>query len=751
MKKIKSAYFYLFISLMTVVLCFVWSGFSVDAFLFDDNRMQWYPVMEKAFEQFFETGRMPDYCFYIGKGLPISEPGYYGTTNPLLMFSYVAAHLFPGVLNTLLVYIIICCVAGNLFLFSAVRRFGYGDWFALLAVGMLTSSSGILYYFGWYYVFNNWLFVPMILYVIAATSNAKIGYLAMGIVLAFEIYCGNIQYTFFHYILYGIIAVLIIAVCDRSYFKKLLSNVGVGIVLSLPIVTLCMKASQSFGDANEFMSSRYPIFSLIINAAYPSALFHAVESSFSLEGMSLENLARTSKNIGFFGAAFISIVVWCICAFRSVIRKKSQDDKQSFLTRLGVPLIKLVNCINKPSADRKISALIGGIVVAVLFFINYADGGFFALIMSKLPVVNKFRYLFKALFVALPLVSVIGAAAIYSLKGKKKTVVSVICTGFVLIGLVNNVFVYQFSRNLYTCDDQKTFSEEMDYAQEMIRKNSLELKQYRSVCLILENKLEDEVFDPSKSVSRNYPAYLETFTLSAYEISLPDEVKEQFDLIYDPEGFLTSYGNLCYISHFLLVDDDSIDRLEDQLISNSIKYIFMEKESAIKDPDVSSEKTSNSPERTKTEAFEEILGKLKKVSVVDKIDINEFYYVYVLDGIRSLCASEDGTNVDINDCAMDQISFIAEHSSQDYKLSFTFNDNLTAYGIDDSGNRHDIGLTAADDGNIIVHNDIGDGEIFIQYEDFYCSIAVILSWINLLLLVSVLLYIDFDSRKSRIR
>lgn len=40
--------------LLSLLLLWIWTGFEEEAFLIDDNRTQWYPVMEKAYEDVLE-------------------------------------------------------------------------------------------------------------------------------------------------------------------------------------------------------------------------------------------------------------------------------------------------------------------------------------------------------------------------------------------------------------------------------------------------------------------------------------------------------------------------------------------------------------------------------------------------------------------------------------------------------------------------------------------------------------------------
>ena len=77
--------------LLSLLLLWIWTGFEEEAFLIDDNRTQWYPVMEKAYEDVLE-GKIYYYDFYQMKGMSIAEQGYYGIMNPFMLLSYCLAH-----------------------------------------------------------------------------------------------------------------------------------------------------------------------------------------------------------------------------------------------------------------------------------------------------------------------------------------------------------------------------------------------------------------------------------------------------------------------------------------------------------------------------------------------------------------------------------------------------------------------------------------------------------------------------------
>ena len=52
--------------------------------LFSDNQTQWLPVIDKAYQTFFQTGRFPTIDFFQMQGMKIYGQGYYGSWNPFM-------------------------------------------------------------------------------------------------------------------------------------------------------------------------------------------------------------------------------------------------------------------------------------------------------------------------------------------------------------------------------------------------------------------------------------------------------------------------------------------------------------------------------------------------------------------------------------------------------------------------------------------------------------------------------------------
>ena len=77
-------------------------------------------------------------------------------------------------------------------------------------------------FFYWYYVYNNYLMIPLLLLTFLKGRGEKWKFCACGILLAFEILLGNVQYTCYHYMLYVVICVVyaILEQIPRAFQKS---------------------------------------------------------------------------------------------------------------------------------------------------------------------------------------------------------------------------------------------------------------------------------------------------------------------------------------------------------------------------------------------------------------------------------------------------------------------------------------------------------------------------------------------------
>ncbi|MDE7232435.1 MAG: hypothetical protein K2N37_05110, partial [Lachnospiraceae bacterium] len=305
-----------------VSICYVCllAGGDPEIFLIDDNRTQWYPVMERAYEDLWTAGRIYCYDFYQMKGMSVAGQGYYGVMNPFILLSYTVTKLLPGGIDVVTFYIGLMVVLGNLFFYLTCRRLGCKETLALLMTLTYSTVGCFWAFFIWYYVFNNYFLVPLLVYVfLCCTQKGRLSYCACGIVLAMDLWMGNVQYTFYHYILFGILCLTMIVLKNRRYLTVLCANAVVGIFLSLPMLLLLLQSSGGFQEHENFM--QYPLlyFSLLIHSAIPQGILQRHGISFSF--LDSYVMGRDDNLVCYMGVVGVSLFVALLCVVGHLLKR----------------------------------------------------------------------------------------------------------------------------------------------------------------------------------------------------------------------------------------------------------------------------------------------------------------------------------------------------------------------------------------------------------------------------------------------
>ncbi|MDE7428057.1 MAG: hypothetical protein K2N00_02085, partial [Lachnospiraceae bacterium] len=398
-------------------ICYVCllAGGNPEIFLIDDNRTQWYPVMERAYEALWTAGRIYCYDFYQMKGMSVAAQGYYGIMNPFILLSYSVTKLLPGGVDAITFYIGLMVVLGNLFLYLTCRRLGCKEPLALL-MALTYSTMGCFWsFFIWYYVFNNYFLVPLLVYVfLCCTQEGRLSYCACGIVLAMDLWMGNVQYTFYHYILFGILCLTMTVLKNKRYFVVLCANAAVGILLSLPMLLLLLQASGGFQEHENFM--QYPLlyFSLLIHSVIPQGILQWYGHGFSfLDSYVMERDDNLVCYMGLVGILLFAAVL--LMAGRFLKRARELGDLRGIREELRAGYNRALVWTHEKKT-------IAGCAAALLFFLSLMSGGVAAGLLGVMPVVRNFRYFFKAVFPAVPL-AVLTLSYLVSAGGRESAAV----------------------------------------------------------------------------------------------------------------------------------------------------------------------------------------------------------------------------------------------------------------------------------------------------------------------------------------
>lgn len=657
----------LMIFFTTCLLLLSYGHFSWDVFLFDDNVCQWYPITEKAYEQFFETGVMPSYNFFLLNGFPIANMGYYSLYNPVMMIAYLLEKIIP--FNMFAIYICILCGMGNVIFYLFCRVHAICIRKSVLFTLAYFSAPCFVGFCNWYYTFNNYFIIPLLLYSIFVNPFKKTSYISCGVILAFDLLLGNVQYVCFHYIIYIFVMMGVCAIRKINYLHKMIFNLCVGILLSVPILWLGLCASNDFSNGAQFLSG-----------TTSNSIFFA-NSIFFLMGKSLLGSPRLSCS----AALTIPFILGGSYTVFFVLFRRAE-----------------INCLSMRFKESVV------ILLVILFWLNYNEGGFIAMIMSKLPVISRFRFLFKAFFVIIPLLAIYLCLLESCLKLKRKKILYAVILIFSLVGVSNSFEVYSHTRSLFVAgDDHYTESLYKPQLLKSLDEKNVNYRDYRIASFFSDEKLSKDKHMFDKGLNRNYPSFLGAFSLAAYEIASPMRNLNKINQIYAEKSLITRYGNVGVKSYFLKKIKNNTLQVERQLQDNSVKYLLVKRDSVM-------------PLDTLIQA----MSKFEMVFVERVIEFNNFFDLVVLGDIPSLCRFGKNTDVPLRAERMDLLSFESK-SAGDYVLSFAFNNKLHAYYMNDEGKKETLRLNENENENILVANVPQEKKVYLIYYDPICQWAKI--------------------------
>ena len=227
----------------------------------DDNILQWGPVINKAFDNIFSGKGIPYWNFYQYKGINIFSSGYYGLLNPFMYVSYAISHyLMNGFLETLIVYEIIMYILGNLMMYKILRKLNLKR--STIIIAMLTYSTSVIFslFSFYYFTFNNYFFMPFLMWIFIQTNSKRTRYFIPGIVLAFSLLMGHVQFSCYYVMVYCIFQV--VTAVQKKKLKELvplMTNLMIFIGLSSGIIIGSMKVS---GDRSLILSGKEGFFAL---------------------------------------------------------------------------------------------------------------------------------------------------------------------------------------------------------------------------------------------------------------------------------------------------------------------------------------------------------------------------------------------------------------------------------------------------------------------------------------------------------
>lgn len=803
----------------------------------DDNILQWGPVINKAFDNIFSGKGIPYWNFYQYKGINIFSSGYYGLLNPFMYVSYAISHyLMNGFLETLIVYEIIMYILGNLMMYKILRTLNLKR--STIIIAMLTYSTSVIFFlFSFYYfTFNNYFFMPFLMWTFIQTNSKRTRYFIPGIALAFSLLMGHVQFSCYYVMVYCIFQV--VAAVQKKKLKELvplMTNLMIFIGLSSGIIIGSMKVS---GDRSLILSGNEGFFALSVAVSnifkpicivlfnnktisydnymnyiglgffawfcllYAESILkklHAkTEYGISLTVNKLASHGQIGKKqkmllYGLLYFATLRVVVYylfeqyhyspiadaviVILIAISVVCLLVRDQKTNvhyltsrklrtscvlFLILLFLVLkldfvlyLAAIVCYihffikgkgqNKYNESEKLMHIF---LFAAVFFVIMAEGSGHGIadILCHLPFIREFRFLYKCSFIYVPLIIVTGAYKLDSMKKYYKPVIiaSLVSVIFSFVAILYFMLsgTHNFINNKhYDYWDYKNIKPEVE---SLLDENHID-NNYRFLTI-------GKIYKDNMTYSNNPVEYSSKICFYGFTKNICTEYGlfslNGYDNIFSKKGFdqsnaimkdISTEGMMCnmvasplsYLQY--MKDPEWINKFEDQMISNGVKYVLVDK---------------NSPKAI--EAFTQVIEKCPKLTISTVRDWTHGMELIEIDGVSPICSYGDNIEIPIK-ADLDTLNFDTDFAKDtEIVVSMTYVDNYKLTLYQDGRSVGDAELSETSDGYISAVIPKGNYTVQLSYENKEMNITVLIAIFTTIITLAGVLYLFLNKNSKTI-
>lgn len=803
----------------------------------DDNILQWGPVINKAFDNIFSGKGIPYWNFYQYKGINIFSSGYYGLLNPFMYVSYAISHyLLNGFLETLIVYEIIMYMLGNLMMYKILRTLNLKR--STIIIAMLTYSTSVIFFlFSFYYfTFNNYFFMPFLMWTFIQTNSKRIRYFIPGIVLAFSLLMGHVQFSCYYVMVYCIFQV--VASVQKKKLKELvplMTNLMIFIGLSSGIIIGSMKVSgdrslilsgnEGFFDLSVAISNIFkPIcivlfnnktisygnymnyiglgffawFCLLYAASAIKTLYTKTECGIQLAVSKLTSHGKISNKsrLLLYGILYFASVraavyylfeqyhyspiadaVIVILIAISVVCLLVHDQKTNthymtshklragcvlFLILLFLVLkldfvlyLAAIVCYihffikgkgqNKYNESEKLMHIF---LFAAVFFVIMAEGSGHGIadILGHLPFISEFRFLYKCSFIYVPLIIVTGAYKLDSMKKYYKPVIiaSLVSVIFSFVAILYFMLsgTHNFINNKhYDYWDYKNIKPEVE---SLLYENHID-HNYRFLTI-------GKIYKDNMTYSNNPVEYSSKICFYGFTKNICTEYGlfslNGYDNIFSKKGFdqsnaimkdISTEGMMCnmvasplsYLQY--MKEPEWINKFEDQMISNGVKYVLVDK---------------NSPKAI--EAFTKVIEKCPKLTISTVRDWTRGMELIEIDGVSPICSYGDNIEIPIK-ADLDTLNFDTDFAKDtEIVVSMTYVDNYKLTLYQDGRSVGDAELSETSDGYISAVIPKGNYTVQLSYENKEMDITVLIAIFTTIITSAATIYLFLDKSHKTI-
>ncbi|WP_337790362.1 hypothetical protein, partial [Ruminococcus bicirculans (ex Wegman et al. 2014)] len=385
---------------------------------------------------------------------------------------------------------------------------------------------------------------------------------------------------------------------------------------------------------------------------------------------------------------------------------------------------------------------------AAVFFVIMAEGSGHGIadILGHLPFIREFRFLYKCSFIYVPLIIVTGA---YKLDSVKKYYKPVIIASLVSVIFSFVAILYFMLSGTHNFINNKHF----DYWDYKNIKPEVE-------SLLDENKIDNNYrFLTIGNVCENDSAYSNDSIEYSLKISFYGFTKNicteyglfslnGYDNIFSKKGFdqsnaimkdISTEGMMCnmvasplsYLQY--MKDPEWINKFEDQMISNGVKYVLVDK---------------NSPKAI--EAFTQVIEKCPKLTISTVRDWTHGMELIEIDGVSPICSYGDNIEIPIK-ADLDTLNFDTDFAKDtEIVVSMTYVDNYKLTLYQDGRSVGDAELSETSDGYISAVIPKGNYTVQLSYENKEMDITVLIAIFTTIITLVGVLYLFLGKNSKTI-
>lgn len=385
---------------------------------------------------------------------------------------------------------------------------------------------------------------------------------------------------------------------------------------------------------------------------------------------------------------------------------------------------------------------------AAVFIVIMAEGSGHGIadILGHLPFIREFRFLYKCSFIYVPLIIVTGAYKLDSVKKYYKPVIiaSLVSVIFSFVAILYFMLsgTHNFINNKhFDYWDYKNIKPEVE---SLLDENKID-NNYRfltigNVCEndsaysndSIEYSLKISFYGFTKNISTEYGL----FSLNGYDNIFS---KKGFDQSNAIMSSITDEGMMCnmvasplsYLQY--MKDPEWINKFEDQMISNGVKYVLVDK---------------NGPKAI--EAFTQVIEKCPKLTISTVRDWTHGMELIEIDGVSPICSYGDNIEIPIK-ADLDTLNFDTDFAKDtDIVVSMTYVDNYKLTLYQDGRSVGDAELSETLDGYISAVIPKGNYTVQLSYENKEMDITVLIAIFTTIITSVATIYLFLDKSHKTI-